>query len=229
MHPNVDRLLNAIAVLVLLASSASGGALYGDGAALSYGSTPFGPTKIAAGDIGTMTATVEWAIYAPAAFGASVALGLPVAADPSAGTEYVYAYEIFNASSGSSTLSSFSVGLYPDVITSVSNKGWLVNTGGMTPVKVEFIPVAGPIDDATNVKWSFTSAPFLAAGTHSHYLLFTSPYGPGTKMSSLAGFTATRNVALPTPVVPEPSTVLLGLIGGLSLLAIAGYRRRHKV
>jgi hypothetical protein len=226
MRRSVERLLYAIAALALLASSASGGALLGDGAAVLSGTEAF------PGTFSKLNATVEYAVYAPGAFGSSAALLSPGnAAEPSNGAQFVYAYEIFNPAKGSVAISSFSVGLFdnPDVITDLTFKGYLANAGGTAPFKSEFIPTTALPGDVQNVKFSFGSpGTTIPLGGHSHYLLFTSPYEPGSKNSSIIGIGDLSNKLLPSPI-PEPSTALLGLIGGLSLLAIAGYRRRHRV
>jgi PEP-CTERM motif len=233
MRLYVDRLAYAITSFLLLASVANGGILSGDGAAIMKGSIDITSVIGINGDIGTkLSASIEYAVYAPGTFGSSLALGSPGnAAEPSNGTEYVYAYEIIN-NALSVAISSFSVGIFDqyDPITSLANKGVMTSAGGVTPFKVEFIPnPAANLGDITNAKYSFgppnTTIP---VGGHSDYLMFTSPLGPGLKTSSVVGTGSLRNRLLPTPI-PEPSTILLGSFGVATLLAIAGYRRRRKV
>jgi hypothetical protein len=224
MYRYVDRLFYSVVVIALLASSASAGVLSGDGAALLAGSQAF------PGMFSKLHASVDYAVYVPGAFGASLALGSPGdAAEPSNGAEYVYAYEVINASP-SVAISSFSIGLFTDpiVISDLTFKGTLTNVGGIVPFKSEFIPVGDLPPDLTNVKFSFGSPnTTIPAGGHSVYLLFTSPFGPDFKNSSIIGTGDLSNQPLPTPI-PEPSTILLGTIGGLGLL-IAGYRRWRRV
>jgi hypothetical protein len=220
MSLSVKRVGFAIAVLVLLVGSASAGALNGNAFAILSGNHVFAGAKA------QMSANVDYAVFNPGVF--TGALGLPPAEDPSGGTEYVYAYEVFNT--GASLLS-FSVGLKPNVITAATNFGDAPSAGGVAPTAgfSGFIPTAAAIGDKTNIRWQFFAN--IANGAHSNYLLFTSPFGPGLDLASLVATVGDTNPPntdfLPSPV-PEPSTLALAGVAICGLLT-AGYARRRKV
>src|SRR5262245_23020689 len=88
MQWNIASLSRAVAVLCLIAGSAAAGPLVGDPAAMLgwSGNKNFN-------NPGKIQADVNYAVYAPGQFSLSAALGNPF--DPSGGTDYVYAYEIF--------------------------------------------------------------------------------------------------------------------------------------
>jgi hypothetical protein len=227
MHPTVKRFCYAIAVLLLLAPSASAGVLDGNAMALLSGNHVFNGTKA------QLSANVDYAVFEPGDF--HVALGLPLAEDPSAGTQLVYAYEIFNT--GVSILS-FSIGLNsgsppPDVITSATNFGDAPSGGGSAP---SYFPpgltgfFVGGSGFYSNVKWTFLTN--IPNAGHSNFLVFTSPYYPGLDTASFVASTGDQNPALtdylPSPVVPEPSTLVLSA-GAAFGLFFARYLRRRRV
>ncbi|MGB3086833.1 MAG: PEP-CTERM sorting domain-containing protein [Phycisphaerae bacterium] len=162
----------------------------------------------------TLQVDVEYAVYAPSQYEKS-------GTDPSSGTEYVYAYQVFNDLAGNVPVSSFSVGLDagadPDDIGSDAGSG----TAGGTA------PSAGAFSGSppTSAVWYFfndTIDPPLT-NEYSEVLVFTSPNGPkwapATVMDS--GLSDTQN--LPSPV-PEPATLALMGLGGV--LTFLGRRRR---
>ncbi len=93
MSTTLGRCCCAIVVAMLLASTADAGPLATDAAAIPgwTGSTLFSGTN--AGNTHTVTAIVDFAVYAPGDFSLSAALGNPT--DVSGGTQYIYAYEVF--------------------------------------------------------------------------------------------------------------------------------------
>lgn len=221
MHPTVKRLSYMIALLVLLANAASGGVLNGHGSALTSGNHVF------TGISSKLAANVDYAVFTPGVF--TGALALPAAEDPSGGSQYVYAYEIFNTGV---PVISFSVGLGPDVITSATNWGDAPSGGGLAPFGAPlsgFFPGSYPIDAKTNVKWHFSAG--IGTGAHSNFLLFTSPLPPGLDTASFTTFVGDTNPPLtdylPSPV-PEPSTFVLSAVAAVGLL-VAGYLRRRRV
>jgi hypothetical protein len=221
MQPSIKRFCHAIAIGILLTGGARAGVLNGHAMALVSGNHDFNGTKA------QLDANVDYAVFVPGDF--TGALGLPAAEDPSGGSQYVYVYEIFNT--GSAILS-FSIGLHLDVITAATNWGDAPSGGGVAPYAPQsgFFPGAAPIDEKTNVKWTFL--PNIGLGAHSNFLLFTSPYAPGLDTASLVATVGDTNPSLtdylPSPVVPEPSTFVLAALAAGALLA-AGYRRRRKV
>jgi len=161
-------------------------------------------------------------------FGTSVALGLPGAVDPSGGTDYVYAYEVFNQAvvppvpnpdklGGDSLVTNLSVALVSGAIpagsTRVGNYSFAPELG-VIPGLSRFVPLGDP---KTQANWVFGN-PTLSAGLHSDILFFTSPYAPRYIVSSIIGGNATSASAiLPTPI-PEPATLSLAALGLLGLL-----------
>ena len=139
--------------------------------------------------------------------------------DPSGGTEYVYAYQIFNDLAGDVLVSSFSVGLDsaadPDDIGSDAGSG---TAGGTAPSASAF---SG--SPPTSAVWYFFNDTIDPPGEYSEVLIFTSPNGPqwapATVMDS--GLSDIQN--LPSPI-PEPATLALMGLGG----AFALIRRRRK-
>lgn len=223
MHPNVERLLYAIVVVALLVSPASGGPLSTDPNAMLSGSQDF------QGLFTFIKADVEYAVYAPGMFGTSAALGNPAADDPSGGTEYVYAYEVFNRATSSVPLNSLSIGLEPFAVS--GDPGDVTHTpntpeAGLEPDIAEWIPNVG--DPKANVKWGWT-ATLIDAGIHSDILLFVSPHAPDFFNSSILGGIDAASAQLPSPTLaPEPSTLILAAMAAIGLLA-AGFIRRRKV
>ncbi len=156
----------------------------------------------------TIDVDVEYAVYQPGDYGGS-------GTDPSDGTEYVYAYQIFNDLAGNEPVSSFSVGLDagadPDDIGSDAGSG---TTGGTVPSASAF---SG--SPPTSAVWYFylnTIDP-TPTNEYSEVLLFTSPYGPQWAPGSLLDSGLSDKHDLPSPI-PEPATLALMALGGLGLL-----------
>ncbi len=159
---------------------------------------------------GQLKADVDFAVFAPGMFG----LSYGAAADPSGGTDYVYAYQIHNTAGGAvgdRSISSMTVGLDGDE--SPAGIGF-VPAGGLAPSSSSFIPAGPPF---TSAAWSFN--PLLApGGTTSEILIFTSPHGPELDNASLIGGINNTQL-LPSPV-PEPATFVLLSLGAVALLVI---------
>ncbi len=181
-----------------------------------------GTSTIASGLIAghTLDTKVEYAVFAPGQFNAYFGAG----ADPSNGTEFVYAYEVTNTGSTvnvSRNLSGFTVALLPTA--SASNVGFLPLANwnyGLVPNNSSFGGTP-----PSSARWNFTS-PTLALGGVTQILLYTSPKGPTLASASALGGgiqgTTTVPNFVPTPI-PEPSTFALLAIAGITMLAI---RRR---
>jgi hypothetical protein len=178
-----------------------------------------------AGATKTLHAKVEYAVYAPGTFAGSAALDTPT--DPSGGTHYVYAYEVFHLVTGDSTVSNLSV----DLVTGAIPNSWngighdpALPEGGATPVSSNLINGIDGWKD--NAKWNFV--PGLGTGLHSRILLFTSQYEPHMRISSMQGSNTTlASQLLPSPI-PEPATYALAIIGAASLLSVRYLRRRFR-
>jgi hypothetical protein len=217
------QLIGAVMLLVFASSAALAGPLPTDPAAIpaAQGSAVFSGTN--PGLTHTIHATVEYAVYAPGTFSGSAALGLP--ADISGGSQYIYAYEIFN-DGNDANVTLLSVGLFAGA---VANNATLIThlpgtpEAGTAPNNSLFNPAA--IGPKSNARWTFNS-PNLAIGDHSDILIFASPYQPQWKVSSITGgFTTGASAILPSPI-PEPGTFVLSAMAVACLVAARGLRRR---
>ncbi|GMU23922.1 MAG: hypothetical protein AMXMBFR13_39990 [Phycisphaerae bacterium] len=176
-------------VVVLLASSAFAGPLATDAAGLPAftGSANFAS--------GALTAVMDYSVFAPGAY---------TGADPSGGSEYVYAYQVFNTST-SRNINGFSVGLLAGggAHNESADAGYPM-VGGVAPT---FVSIG-----ATSMAADFV-APEILTGGFSQVVILTSPLGPTFASASVqSGGLQAQNLA-PTPI-PEPtSLLLLGLMG----------------
>jgi len=160
---------------------------------------------------------VEYAVFAPGQFNVAFGAG----ADPSNGSEFVYAYEVTNTGATvnvSRNMSGVTVALLPTA--SASNIGFLPllnGNYGQVPNNSSFGGTP-----ASSARWNFTS-PTLALGGITQVLLFTSPKGPTLASASALGGgiqgTTTVPNFVPTPI-PEPSSFILLALAGLAMLAI---------
>ena len=214
--------IGTVAVLLLMATQASAGVLAGDANAMGG---PLQGNKVLTEPI-TDPVDVEYAVYAPGQFN----LSFP-GADPTGGTEYVFAYQLCGRADGFmfwDDLLGLSVGIM-DESAPFSAPGLPVGNVGF----VELDPTASPsnmwVDRlangvATSVRWEYT--PFsLMRGICGDVLYYTSPQGPApvpdwdnSNVGTLMG--AVQYETLPHPV-PEPTTLLLLAVG-------AGALRRRK-
>lgn len=167
----------------------------------------------------SFAATVEYAVYAPGTFNGSAVLGAP--ADPSGGTDYVYAYEMINSGTQlQRTIGELSVGF--DGNTAAHNLGVLagVPAAGISPSSSSFIPVSAPFASAT---WIYNTE--LTSGQSSVVLLFTSPNAPHFYNASVLGGGLGNQQLLPSPV-PEPGTLMM--LSGIALFALQSARPSRK-
>lgn len=148
---------------------------------------------------------VDYAVYAP---------GTYPGADPSGGTDYVYAYEARNLiDSASAEVSVLTVGLAPKNgarnIVADSSSGAPGTPGGVVPGSTRI--------GSTSARWYFTSDP-IVYGEDSAALVFTSPHGPRWMTGSVADGGLSDAGPVPSPT-PEPNTLALAVLGGLGLVA----------
>jgi len=228
MPLRIGRFFAAAFVSVLLTAAANAGPLIHDPAAALTGSQAF------SGTVGffSINATVEYAVYAPGTFSTSDAAHLNFPADFSAGSEYIYAYEVFNTGAGFSNknITSLSVGLFPG---GVSNNAVLIGnvadpqSPGVSPVQFNFNPAAAG-SPKSSAFWNFSSTPGqqLATGLHSDILIFASPNPWSFKISSMLGGSATAASALLPSPVPEPATFALAIMAAFGLVGFRFLRRR---
>jgi hypothetical protein len=226
MSQRNGTLFGAVLTSLLMVGVASAGPLPTDPNALPLwqGSETFIGGNVSATK--TLHAKVEYAVYAPGTFGTSVDLDTPV--DPSGGTHYVYAYEVFHLVTGdATTVANLSVDLVTGAVPNSST--WIghdaaLPEGGVIPTSSNLINGGDGYKD--NAKWNFI-APALGSGGHSRVLYFTSQYEPHWRVSSMQGaLTTLASDWLPSPI-PEPTTYTLAVIGVLSLVSARYFRRRR--
>ena len=160
-------------------------------------------------------ADVEFCVYAPGDFDNSFP-----GQDPSTGTDYVYAYQIFNdldfypPPPFSGAVRGLSVGINggDEIITHV---GSIPGTGDQSPQSDDL--------NSSSVWWIFGDAYELDKGEISDILFFTTPGVPEWDYADMdGGFPDTGQ--LPSPQgAPEPGTLALLAVAGLLLKA--GRRR----
>lgn len=226
MHGNRTSLSVAL-MLVLLVSTATAGPLSIDPNALPgwKGTVHFANTNNSV----TMTADVDYAVYAPGMVETSAGLGNPgFAMDPSHGIAYVYAFEVYNTSPavGGTKLLTFAAGLGSvSAVPASASMGHDATTLelGVAPSTNRTITVSAN----SSAAWSFTS-PQLVVGAHSDILYFTWPAPPVWSTSGLQGVSGATidHQALPSP---EPSTVVLAMIAAICLLAGRQLHRRNRL
>ena len=152
----------------------------------------------------TLTAEVDFAVYAPLAYPGS---------DPSFGADYAYVYQIFNDAASTVGVEWFSVGLESGAIARNPGEDTSDDAPGQSGGQSPWMARVG----STSVSWLFD--PNVLVGGYSTTLLFTSPYEPTWKSSALAdgGLPTPGSGLLPSPT-PEPATMALLALGGLGLL-----------
>jgi hypothetical protein len=168
---------------------------------------------------------VDYCVYAPGQFG----LSFGTSADPSGGSRYVYAYQIFNNLPGNPApagqqdyVSTFSVGLTGlDENDQAANVGTVAVTGGKNPTLKYFSPSLPAVP--STVTWKYTGTSALKYGSFSNILIYTSPFAPELDNATILGFYADAHL-MPSPM-PEPTTVAFLAVG---LAAIVWRRRRRR-
>jgi hypothetical protein len=168
--------------------------------------------------------SVDYAVYAPGQFN----LSFP-GKDPSNGTQYVYRYQLYNnAVTSSDYIKKLTVGLAG--ITNAANCKWIdpdppYASGGAVPtLQVALIGTPNP----TSAVWSYKASAPLNPGNYSKMLIFTSPYEPTSRLSTIYSQSTIAHWVdgggnqynwwegqLPSPI-PEPTSFCSLLIfGGL--------------
>jgi hypothetical protein len=209
----------AAVCVALCAAGAQAGPLALDPNAVWHGtSAPLFFSVVAGPTTFEISANVDYAVYNPGKFNLSFGAG----ADPSGGTQYVYAYEVFNTgANGPNTaaqpISIFTEGLGPNAnAQNIEALPIVFGNFGQLPDNSSF---AGA--PPTSGRWDYTTHN-LPLGAATQILLFTSPHGPILQPGSVSGGGLGASQPLPSPA-PEPSSVILLVMGGLAVLAM---RRR---
>ena len=154
----------------------------------------------------TVNATVDYAVFAPGAFG----VAFP-GQDPSSGTDYVYAYQITNSDTPDATaVSTFTVGLDGDE--PLGAIGFYDPAALVDPTASAYVG-SGP----TSAAWDFTAPGVIPVNSESAILLFTSSAAPEWHASTVSGaWSSTHELPSPTP---EPAA--LGLVAlGMGLISL---------
>ena len=167
-----------------------------------------------------LAVSVDYAVYAPGNFNASFP-----GQDPTAGADFIYAYQIFN-------------NLTP-------HPGWPVWQGdedyvtkfsvGMSgldeqPVDAGFVAGTGQAPSSSSLPvgsagWTYrVSSNKLLYGSVSAVLYYASPFGPTWDNGSVQGINAaTLPLSMPSPL-PEPASLSLLALGAMSCIV----RRKKK-
>ncbi len=221
---------------VVAASMANAGSLATTNFALNDGFGPdagrwHGSVTVTAALFGnTVTAEVDWAAFYRAGAGIgrfqqylnSQAIAQ---ADPSAPLEVLYAYQIVSVTAATPGVGLLTVGLDAGDGRGGVSAPSFVPTGAAT----EVAPTGGG-DNTTSMGWIFGND--IDVGDTSPILVFTSPFAPELDFlqvrSGLASPSPSPLVASPSDRlvrfdIPEPSSVLLGLLGCMGFI---GSRRR---
>ena len=197
------RVVFAGLLVCFMSATTFGGVLNGDGAALVSGSLDvIGDSQWAA--------DVDYAVYAPGDYP-----GIYSGAD----SKFIYAYQIFNESSSTATLASFSVGLLEDAfVVSCGDDATYGAAGGVSPLLSRL--VGSP---ATSAQWTID----VDAAENTTVLVASSPFGYTFGSAALANGGESATMSVPTPSadlgIPEPATLSLLVLGGLALI-----RRRRR-
>ena len=208
-------------VMLAVPNSATAGPLAVDGNAIAgfAGSQNFNANIFPL----SFLAIVDFAVYAPGDFNTSFP-----GQDPSAGTDYVYAYQVFNTGSISPPPGTFvgSIGLFTVGFSGLDELP--ANPGsfgaGQAPNSETFSEAVPPFSSA---RYSYVDpgpANFLAPGANSNFLIYTSPFPPEFDSGSLQDNFALVDVQLLPSPIPEPGTILLFAIGALSIMIRARWR-----
>lgn len=132
--------------------------------------------------------------------------------DPSNGTEYVYAYQIFNdIDTQSTSVSSFTVGISAESECRSAVIGY--DRDYMDPGDEGVTPTLFAITEDSAV-WTFLYDTVSAPDEYSKVLFFASPCPPGEGTASVQDGGLSDFEPIPVPmIIPEPITILwLGLI-----------------
>lgn len=159
----------------------------------------------------TLVGTIDYAVFSASAFTAA----FPGSGYVPTADELVYAYQVRNGA-GSAPVSLEAVGANP--ANNISH--YQLEVGDIAPSFQQLI--------FGTAEWNFQS-PNVGAGENSNGLVYSSPNRPafGPSVTFDGGVFATADVPAPgfEPFIPEPATLLVGLIGITLSLAVRRSRR----
>ncbi len=218
------RILFGIALIpvLMLPTSVRGGLIAGDTNAMDtwHSTLTFtGSSDPEYPPVYYLYANIDYAVYVPGQFNLSFS-----GQDPSSGTQYVYAYQLFNdphvPASTDTGILKFTVGVHSDELTADVRIGQ-VDDPTTTSDKTSTPAWAGsPI--ATSATWKFSGSNQIALNYRSKILIFTSEYGPrwdSANLFGVKGSTAPENQYIMPSPIPEPAIpLILAIAGGLFLL-----------
>jgi hypothetical protein len=170
----------------------------------------------------TLAADIDWAAFGPGKFQLYLNGEGIAQLDPSAPGEVIYVYQITSVNAANPGIDALTVGLDAGDGRGTVSAPSFVPTGAA----LEQSPTAGG-DQTTSMAWFFEGTE-LNVGDNSSLLVFTSPFAPEFDFllvnSGLAAQFPSPLVASPSDRlfqfdVPEPSSLVMGLLGCLGLLA----------
>ena len=181
--------------LAMLVGNVSAGVLPAHADAYDSGATPF--------DNGTLTGTIEWAVFAPGDFPFT-----PTGSWAPDDAAMTYVYQLY--STGTDHVSSYTVPIYNPA----DNIGAFEDAPDITGV----LPASSSLSVPGSAQWFFS----IATGENSSAVAFSSPQLP-TDIYSVVVNGGGYAIAVPVPTpgstsIPEPGTTAL-LVGALTFLA----------
>ena len=163
-------------------------------------------------DPSDMHGTIDWVVFCAGDFTPGYISWVPTPG------EFVYAYQVIQDGDASDPLLALSVVLDAQA----DDIGTFFGNGVVGSSSTSEFFVGGPFPSAN---WSFD--PAIEAGVTSLGLAFSSPFGPILLSGSVAGVGGSSQgdvSSLPSPI-PEPSSIVLGILAGVGLATVAIRKR----